>query len=124
MGTRPFVGEEVFQAGEQEGAKPARCRLDVGERIALEKLAEEFLGQVFRFVRGRALAADERIQGIPVGRTQSLEGVVGRGAIVAPRRHDVRPVGGGEVVAALKWIHARDFLEASGLETHLNAAFS
>src|ERR1051326_8984256 len=66
IGAMPFVGEKALQRDQQKRAKSAFIRRNSRQRFAFEQTSEESLSQVFRIVRGVALAADVSIERIPV----------------------------------------------------------
>ncbi len=62
----PFVGEEMLQGGEEEGAETTAFAGCVPEIIFLKQLSKESLGEVFGIVMSGSASADEGMEGIPV----------------------------------------------------------
>src|SRR5262249_21634158 len=61
-----FVRQEVAHGGAQKRSETAARGIGVAEVVLLEDAREELLRQIGGGVRGVPLAADERVDGIPV----------------------------------------------------------
>ena len=64
------VGQEMGAGGQQERAELPPGPVHAGQEIGLDQPGEELLGQVAGRLRVVAAAADECIEGIPVGPAQ------------------------------------------------------
>jgi hypothetical protein len=99
-GTAPFVvmGQEEAAVGPQEGAEAAPTTVGRGQDIGLQESREVLLGQVERLVGVMPLAANERIDRIPVGPAQLGQGLAGRGLGAVASGDDATPSGRREPV--------------------------
>ena len=64
----------MLQTREQEGAEPALLRPHAAQEVFAQKVSEKALGQVLRVLRAAALSPHERVEGIPIGAAQLLQG--------------------------------------------------
>src|SRR5688572_8371952 len=71
-----FVGEEMFQRGEKEGAELASFSTESFEVVLLEEALEECLHQVFSVFFRVTAPADIRIERVPVGLAQLGQGCI------------------------------------------------
>jgi hypothetical protein len=62
----PFVGEEVLQRGEQEGAELAAFGGEAFEVVLLQKAGEERLHEILRVLLRLPLPAHEGVERIPI----------------------------------------------------------
>ena len=92
----PGVDEEGPAGDSQEGTEAALAVLDGGEDVLLEEPCEEVLGQVEGAIGVVPLAADEGIEGIPVGRAERLLGRAGLRRGRRPGLPDETPVRSGK----------------------------
>src|SRR5207248_761129 len=71
--------------------------IDHGQEVLFQEPGEELLGQVWGLVGRVALAADEGVEGIPVGAAQGGQRLTGlrRGSVAGG--DDQAPAGGGEL---------------------------
>src|SRR5439155_13966642 len=83
-----LVHQEILHADQQERAEFTGARLHTSERMPLEEAPEKLLGEILRLVVAGALATDEDIQWIPIGRTQVGQGFSGRGSVSGLRHQD------------------------------------
>jgi hypothetical protein len=101
LGLVPFVGEEVFEAGEEEGAKLTPLGVEVFEVVPGEETDEEGLDEILGLRFGVALAPDISVERKPVSLAQLSECLVGLGrGLTSSGDHDC-PAGGDERVAGV-----------------------
>src|SRR6185437_13161628 len=104
-----FVGGEVFEAGEEEGAEFSLCLVDGGEGVFFEEAGEEALDEVFGFGGVVAVAAEPGVEGEPVGLCEVVEGAAGGFGGGAFGGEDEGPAGGGEVGGGGHWWNNNGF---------------
>lgn len=93
----PVLGEEVLEAGDEEGAEFAARSVEVGQAAAVEQIGEELLGEVFGVFRLMALASDVGVDGRPVGGAKAFEGGLSGGGRTRPGLANDTPLGRTEV---------------------------
>ncbi len=104
VGAIPFVGQEVLDARQKEGSKPAFFAGDAIEPAFFKKQGEERLGQVLGIVRIVPLASNKGVDRVPVICAEIFQGIprrrliAARGKDDAPPRHLKSPAGGGGVL--------------------------
>jgi hypothetical protein len=104
MGMLPFIGEKVFQRGEQKGAEAATL-LSHRRQVFLEQNREEGLRQILRIVRSMAAPPHISIERIPVSPAELVQGFVRAGRRIIPGREHNTPVSGGELgFATRQWL--------------------
>ena len=87
--------EEILQRGQQKRAEFTLRPLRTGVNLVLDEMGEESLGQVLRVVDRVAAAADESIQGCPVGPAKLGRGGLGglgRRRFLARRQDNALPI--------------------------------
>ena len=90
----PFMGQEMVQRGEQEGAEPAAVGVGAGDGVALQEPGEEFLGQVLGVRRRMATPAHVSVKGIPVGLAKPGQGILCASGIRVAGDQDYGPMRG------------------------------
>lgn len=92
-----FVGDEVFQRGQDEGAKAAFGGVGAVEVAAFQEAEEELLGEVLGLIGRGAAAAQVGVERIPVASAERDEGGVGIFTFGIAGGDDQRPSGGWEL---------------------------
>ena len=89
VGFIPLVGEEVLHGREEKRAEPATGAIRLRDKVFLQEPREEGLREILRVMGSPALPPQERVERIPVGRTQPLQRRrCFRRGIAARREHD------------------------------------
>ena len=95
----PFVGEEVLQRGEEEGAELAALGGEAFEVVLLQKAGEERLHEILRVLLRLPLPAHEGVERIPIRLAQLGQRPFGVRRRFAPGRQHHGPARGDEDVA-------------------------
>src|ERR1043166_1672276 len=69
----PFIGQKMFERGEEKRAELAALPVGPRQVIPSQKTGEEFLRQILRVFRAVALAPHVGVEGIPVVATKSFQ---------------------------------------------------
>ena len=84
-----FVGEEVLQRHEQEGAELPLLPLHAAQGVLLHQVQHEALGQILSVRRRFPLSPQISIERKPIRAAERGEGFVGlRGGVLARQQHD------------------------------------
>src|SRR5207244_13349746 len=98
LGAVPFVREEVFQRGEDEGAKFPLLAAEPFEVIPGEESGEEALRQVFGVLTGVAVPSNVGVKRIPISAAQFLERQIRLPCATAARGEHDRPTRRAEII--------------------------
>ena len=88
-----FIGQKVFECGEQKRPELPFLAVDVGERLVEQQPGEELLSQILGCMRRMSTPPDVGIEGIPVPLAKLSKSQVGRRRTGTRRRQHHRPLG-------------------------------
>src|SRR5262245_22382674 len=97
----PFVGEEMFERRQQEGAELAALAPGVPQVILLQEPDEETLCQVFGFRRRVASSSQKSVNRRPVGAEQFRQSLLGFGRRTPPGGQHQAPLRRSEAAGSV-----------------------
>src|SRR5262249_40187830 len=109
LAASPFIGEEMLERSQQEGAEFALFWIDGPKVILLQQPSEEFLGQILGFVGLIAASANESVQGVPIRAAQVFQRRIDLGRTALARSQHDCPMSrreGNPLVMSGSFIHA------------------
>src|SRR5438094_1883793 len=74
----PIIGHEMFQRGEEKGAKLAFGAVGGDQIVFVEDLFEKALSQILGIMRRVTAPADKDVKGIPVVAAELFKRLIGR----------------------------------------------
>ena len=98
-----LIEDIILEGSSQERTELPFDRIDLSQRLMVEKMQEKTLRQILGLVRIEASTPDKQIDRLPIDPTNLRQRILGAGRLTLRRKEDRAPTGGAKSSGSVCW---------------------